>query len=535
MYDEIYQVMAYSVEAEAELRFLQEFLRESQKQGALNYELTMRAAILNFYFNHKRTEEFMKAFPDHARFLDQNGQSELMLDMWAAKMRLYHYASRYDEAMEEAEAMRKQMAKRNDPYLSGFVTAVLGTLYYYQDYDEEAIPLMIEGLEQMEQKLPYDLITLFDTYRCLLEALEHRDRYDESLIYNARYERLIAKEEKEMEEDYGDGANNIRVILNQFYCYVHYANAYLSKDELDKAETYIAWCEPHLPRLPWQMTMVLYESQCILYDKRGEYDRALALHTHIMELIEEHEMGTAAIRPAWYRKQGMYLAKARRYDEAIRYYDTAYVQVEALRQETFEKRLAATHAHYKVDRLEIEKQRNRHYFLFALGGCVLLLAILLLIVRYQRRLRAKNRSLVRQIESQDALKKEMRRLQADTAPATSLFAQLEDYLQTTGAFTHPELDRQQLITALGTNQTYLYNAVREATGMSLLEYINSLRLEMAKELFKSNPEATILQIAGRCGFANIRTFRRQFKDFYGMVPSEYRSGLQISKIQPLSP
>jgi two-component system response regulator YesN len=63
-------------------------------------------------------------------------------------------------------------------------------------------------------------------------------------------------------------------------------------------------------------------------------------------------------------------------------------------------------------------------------------------------------------------------------------------------------------------------AFKDAGGMGFNRYVNRRRLEAAKELLASAHDVNA--IAKMTGYNNDTTFRRLFKDFTGLTPSEYR-------------
>jgi transcriptional regulator GlxA family with amidase domain len=67
----------------------------------------------------------------------------------------------------------------------------------------------------------------------------------------------------------------------------------------------------------------------------------------------------------------------------------------------------------------------------------------------------------------------------------------------------------------------LTRAFREVTGVSIQNYRARLRLEHARTLM-SNPELTLEAIAGECGFADARQFRRVWRRAYHVAPSRAR-------------
>jgi len=68
---------------------------------------------------------------------------------------------------------------------------------------------------------------------------------------------------------------------------------------------------------------------------------------------------------------------------------------------------------------------------------------------------------------------------------------------------------------------YFCKLFKESTGISLHRYVNEYRLNRSKELL-SYTKLNIAAIANSVGFNNTLTFSRQFKEKYGMTPSEYR-------------
>lgn len=62
---------------------------------------------------------------------------------------------------------------------------------------------------------------------------------------------------------------------------------------------------------------------------------------------------------------------------------------------------------------------------------------------------------------------------------------------------------------------------KSTTGMSLTAYLNSIRIDKAEELIRTT-ELTMLDIALECGFTNVRTFNRAFRQFRGRAPSSLR-------------
>lgn len=73
----------------------------------------------------------------------------------------------------------------------------------------------------------------------------------------------------------------------------------------------------------------------------------------------------------------------------------------------------------------------------------------------------------------------------------------------------------------GMNRSSLCTFFRRHTGMTLIEYVNRMRLDNAKRLL-CNQSLTVQQVCYRSGFQDVPYFCRLFKRTFGMTPSEYR-------------
>lgn len=73
----------------------------------------------------------------------------------------------------------------------------------------------------------------------------------------------------------------------------------------------------------------------------------------------------------------------------------------------------------------------------------------------------------------------------------------------------------------GMSTRNLTRAFRQATGLSIKEFITRVRLELARSLLHE-PTLTVDAVAHRCGFEDARQLRRVWRAAYGEAPSEAR-------------
>jgi AraC-like DNA-binding protein len=91
-------------------------------------------------------------------------------------------------------------------------------------------------------------------------------------------------------------------------------------------------------------------------------------------------------------------------------------------------------------------------------------------------------------------------------------------------FTDPDTNQDTLARMIGTNRTYIYDAIRECADQTPADFINSYRLRHATHLLSTTNDSVGL-IAEHCGLSR-RTFYRLFSETYAMSPSDYR---QVAK------
>lgn len=75
---------------------------------------------------------------------------------------------------------------------------------------------------------------------------------------------------------------------------------------------------------------------------------------------------------------------------------------------------------------------------------------------------------------------------------------------------------------IGISYSYMRKIVYELTGKSVIDYLNQLRIEKAKQLLMDT-DLTIKQIASEVGYYNLQSFNRFFRKYEGMPPSSYKS------------
>lgn len=84
------------------------------------------------------------------------------------------------------------------------------------------------------------------------------------------------------------------------------------------------------------------------------------------------------------------------------------------------------------------------------------------------------------------------------------------------------LSIKMIADALNMNDLTLSKFFKEKTGLSILFYLQIVRITHAKSLLKS--DTSIIDIAQECGFYSLPTFYRTFKKITGISPNEFKMG-----------
>ena len=97
----------------------------------------------------------------------------------------------------------------------------------------------------------------------------------------------------------------------------------------------------------------------------------------------------------------------------------------------------------------------------------------------------------------------------------TLFAEQRPYLNS-------ELKLQDVAASLGTNSRYISACINQCEGCSFTQYVNSFRVDYAKQLLREQPDMKIATLSTLSGFSGESSFFRIFKAATGTTPREWK-------------
>lgn len=109
---------------------------------------------------------------------------------------------------------------------------------------------------------------------------------------------------------------------------------------------------------------------------------------------------------------------------------------------------------------------------------------------------------------------------SSTENVDTLVEKTRDYIA--GQISNDMLSVPEIAEHAGVSVQHLSKRFKMSTGMTMVEYINTYRINMAKDLLAST-DLNQMQIAEQTGYCNNVTFIRNFKKYVGCTPSEYRA------------
>ncbi len=189
----------------------------------------------------------------------------------------------------------------------------------------------------------------------------------------------------------------------------------------------------------------------------------------------------------------------------------------------------------------VERDRNiaRHDLMLAIVIGVLILLVVAGILSYLhgRKVRRKNKSMMRTIrELMYSREQSLKGEELDNAADETLtvkpdsdykerFKKMDREVMQNMLFLNPDFGRDDLMRLMGVDKNVVSAILNSCAGTNVIGYINAKRMEHAVVLMKEHPEYAISAIAEECGIKSQATFIRNFRNAYGMTPSEFRRNL----------
>ncbi|MCQ2068629.1 MAG: helix-turn-helix domain-containing protein [Bacteroidaceae bacterium] len=112
---------------------------------------------------------------------------------------------------------------------------------------------------------------------------------------------------------------------------------------------------------------------------------------------------------------------------------------------------------------------------------------------------------------------------AATSGYDKIMDAFKQHMEKEQGFLNPTLTIEEISRTLNTNRTYVSKLVSLYYGMPFPDYLNSLRMNYAKQMMTDEPDASLDYIAAKSGFQSSTQFIRKFRETEGITPTVWKT------------
>lgn len=89
---------------------------------------------------------------------------------------------------------------------------------------------------------------------------------------------------------------------------------------------------------------------------------------------------------------------------------------------------------------------------------------------------------------------------------------------------------EQLMSEVPASRRNLARRFKQATGSTLIEYLQMIRIEAARRLLEQSAQSSVMEVMLESGYNDLKSFRLLFKKNVGMTPKAYREKFSGAKV-----
>jgi len=503
-------------------------LKRAASTGNEFYYNSFRRAILSHYYVLEDKDKFLEECDeliDHYKEGKEKKSEKYLYDAWATKFdRLQIWGDR-DEAVAVIHQMGDYAQQHQHELGKAVVNFCFGQVYLDNRQPAEADKYYRLAYSELFRKKEYDraLRAGFN----LMAVQMNLETPEKGLLISDANARLLKQWQAE-----GADVNPVTLMKQALYRFRllfqagHFDAAEAQRDTMLHYN--------NMYKDPAQQEIIQY-AIASFEEQRGNYKEAYAgLNALITRFLEEKDY----LKVARYRfeladiqrKQGDYKGAMESYRQYGIENDSANIQSTNSQLNELTKK-------FQLNELALQNKLSTNR-LYAAIACIVLLSVAIVIYFiYTSRLRRKNRvlydTIVQSQKMQDDLYTTHEQISEDQLSNEEiLYRKLCKLIQDEELFKDSQIKREDLAAKLGTNRTYLADAIKQCTdGLTFMEYLNRCRLRHAATLLSEDQNMPINEIGDDSGFNSRSTFNRLFREFYGMSPSEYRAISKEKRIE----
>ena len=503
-----------------ELRCIRDYLDEAIRQNDVESAGNATVLQLSCYLNYECLDSISHYLPIMLERMKKNKTWDYYYNCWDLAIQSDIFHDKLESALREAEKMYRDAQKRGSDYGIGIALFDMGVIYQAIGKTTEAVGLFEKSIGKLKNRA--DITMVLSAYNYLCASLDGLGRYQRILECADEWKSIIDGYEAKAESmGYTPQLGGKRMYNLLAYCV-----AEIGIGNYEKAQEYLDAARECAKGRSNSQQYKLMQIESRYYGAIGRYEKAIEISKKNIGLLESvgDSVSVATMKTAL----AALLFKSGNYEEAAHLYYNLNPVTERIRAEELSRRLDDLHTAYEIDTLTLRSQATRTKLWLSIVTIVALLVILILYVAYAHKLKDKNRALFDIIRERDnqllTLKvvAESDNRDSDIDGEDILFRRVSDMMRNDMIYRNPNLNRESLAAAVGSNTVYLADSIKNNTGMTVNEYINRFRLSHAADILSKNVDISIGEVETQSGFNSRSTFSRLFRNHFGMSPSEYK-------------
>ena len=115
----------------------------------------------------------------------------------------------------------------------------------------------------------------------------------------------------------------------------------------------------------------------------------------------------------------------------------------------------------------------------------------------------------------------------------NIYDRVLDYFIECKPYLNPNLTINDVVEVVFSNKLYISKAISQCTGRNFCQFVNYYRIMYAVEMFRSDTNLKVLELATKSGFNSVVSFGMAFRLYMGEKPGDWcrREKFRLEKLK----
>ena len=378
-YEKIYKLSVQTGEYGTQLRALDDYIRELEKQD--KKDVLARALVdrVVLFYNNDENDSVYRYVPIYLERIRAMKNWDKYYELWTNLINTYVFSGKYNYALREVQQMADDAKQHGSNYGMGIAYYLMGNVYANMHNLEESAASYQKGLELLKDVKPTP-ITLCDLYSYYGDLLNDMKAYRE-------LEKLTQQWGPFLKQFFVESQLNQQGqrVLESYY-YMACAQAALGLKDFEKADKMLD--EVH-QRSPLDMDYIgqawlFYKSELCI--QRGDYQQALDLNSRRMQVLDDSDVDTSLRVKS---QRATILRGLGQYREASQLLQDVILVKDSISGAEIRNQLNEMNTLFKVDELKMAQERAQFRNTLIIVGLIILALVIFTIFRIRAARRLK--------------------------------------------------------------------------------------------------------------------------------------------------